>query len=138
MIKTITYKDYLRMERKAQETVRDIPKHHCRVREEEYSKELIKACKNAKERTCGKPKYIVVVERYNQGTKRYPQVIDMVSIRRIINTKETVKTFAGYRKSNILAIVKWIIVWTNHKREKFVVFWDNKLGNKKEVVSMYV
>lgn len=106
MIKTITYKDYLSMERKAQESIENIPKHHCRVREEKYSKELIKACENAKERTCGKPKYIVVVERYNQGTKRFPQVIDMVSIHRIISTKETAKTFAGYRKANILAMVK--------------------------------
>ena len=123
MIKTITYKDYLNIERKAQESIENIPKHHYRVREKEYSKELIKACKNAKERTCGKPKYIVVVERYNQGTKRFPQVIDMVSIRRIINAKETAKTFAGYRKASILAIVKWIIiVWTNHKREKFCGF----------------
>ena len=122
MIKTITYKDYLSIERKAQESIENIPKHHYRVREKEYSKELIKACENAKERTCGKPKYIVVVERYNQGTKRYPQVIDRVSIHRIINTKETTKTFAGYKKSSILAMVKWIIVWTNHKRKKFCGF----------------
>lgn len=106
-IKTITYKDFLTMEIAAKQSVENIPDGHCRIKEEAYNRKLINLCENAKTRTAGKIKYIVVVESYNQGNARYPHNIKKVSMYDIGKfVKETEKTFAGYRKSNILALVK--------------------------------
>lgn len=106
-IKTITYKDFLTMEIAAKQSVENIPDSHCRIKEEAYNRKLINLCENAKTRTDGKIKYIVVVESYNQGNARYPHNIKKVSMYDIGKySKETEKTFAGYRKSNILALVK--------------------------------
>lgn len=106
-IKTITYNDFHRMEMAAKQSVEYIPDGHCRIKEEDYNRKLISLCKNAKTRTDGKIKYIVVVENYNQGNARYPHSIKKVSMYSIGKyAKETEKTFAGYRKSNILALVK--------------------------------
>ncbi len=106
-IKTITYKDFHRMEMAAKQSVENIPDNHCRIKEEAYNKELINLCENAKTRTDGKIKYIIVVESYNQGNARYPHDIRKVSMYDIGKyAKETEKTFAGFRKSNILALVK--------------------------------
>lgn len=106
-IKTITYKDFLTMEIAAKQSVENIPDGHCRIKEEAYNRKLINLCENAKTRTAGKIKYIVVVESYNQGNARYPHNIKKVSMYDIGKfVKETEKTFAGYRKSNILALIK--------------------------------
>lgn len=106
-IKTITYKDFLTMEIAAKQSVENIPDGHCRIKEEAYNRELINLCENAKTRTDGKIKYIVVTENYNQGNARYPHSIKKVSMYSVGKfVKETEKTFAGFRKSNILALVK--------------------------------
>ena len=106
-IKTITYKDFLTMEIAAKQSVENIPDSHCRIKEEAYNRKLINLCENAKTRTAGKIKYIVVKENYNQGNARYPHNIKKVSMYDIGKfVKETEKTFAGYRKSNILALIK--------------------------------
>lgn len=106
-IKTITYNDFHRMEMVAKQSVKNIPDGHCRIKEEAYNRKLINLCENAKTRTDGKIKYIVVTESYNQGNARYPHSIKKVSMYSIGKfTKETEKTFAGFRKSNILALVK--------------------------------
>ena len=106
-IKTITYKDFLTMEIAAKQSVENIPDSHCRIKEETYNRKLVNLCENAKTRTDGKIKYIVIVESYNQGNARYPHNIKKVSMYDIGKyAKETEKTFAGYRKSNILALVK--------------------------------
>lgn len=106
-IKTITYKDFLTMGIAAKQSVENIPDSHCRIKEEAYNRKLINLCENAKTRTDGKIKYIVVVESYNQGNARYPHNIKKVSMYSVGKyAKETEKTFAGYRKSNILALVK--------------------------------
>ena len=106
-IKTITYKDFLTMEIAAKQSVENIPDSHCRIKEEAYNRKLINLCENAKTRTDGKIKYIVVMENYNQGNARYPHIIKKVSMYSVGKfVKETGKTFAGYRKSNILALVK--------------------------------
>ena len=106
-IKTITYKDFLTMEIAAKQSVENIPDSHCRIKEEAYNMKLINLCENAKTRTDGKIKYIVVMENYNQGNARYPHIIKKVSMYSVGKfVKETEKTFAGYRKSNILALVK--------------------------------
>ena len=106
-IKTITYRDYLRMEMVANAIAENIPKAHCRIREEEFNRSLINSCKNAKSHTDGKPRYIIVLETYNQGTARYPHTIKRATMYGLGNNpKETEKTFAGYRKANILALVK--------------------------------
>lgn len=106
-IKTITYKDFLTMEIAAKQSVENIPDSHCRIKEEAYNRKLINLCENAKTRTDGKIKYIVVVESYNQGNARYPHSIKKVSMYSVGKfAKETEKTFGGYRKSNILALVK--------------------------------
>ena len=106
-IKTITYKDFLTMEIAAKQSVENIPDSHCRIKEEAYNRKLINLCENAKTHTDGKIKYIVVMENYNQGNARYPHIIKKVSMYSVGKfVKETEKTFAGYRKSNILALVK--------------------------------
>ena len=106
-IKTITYKDFLTMEIAAKQSVENIPDSHGRIKEEAYNRKLINLCENAKTRTDGKIKYIVVMENYNQGNARYPHIIKKVSMYSVGKfVKETEKTFAGYRKSNILALVK--------------------------------
>lgn len=106
-IKTITYKDFLTMEIAAKQSVENIPDGHCRIKEEAYNRKLINLCENAKTRTDGKIKYIVVTENYNQGNARYPHSIKKVSMYSVGKfAKETEKTFAGFRKSNILALVK--------------------------------
>ena len=106
-IKTITYMDFLTMEIAAKQSVENIPDSHCRIKEEAYNRKLINLCENAKTRTDGKIKYIVVMENYNQGNARYPHIIKKVSMYSVGKfVKETEKTFAGYRKSNILALVK--------------------------------
>lgn len=106
-IKRITFNDFRRIQMIARQAVEYIPDGHCRIKEEEYNKKLINLCENAKTRTDGKIKYIVVVESYNQGNARYPHNIKKVFMYSIGKfTKETEKTFAGYRKSNILALVK--------------------------------
>lgn len=106
-IKTITYKDFLTMEIAAKQSVENIPDGHCRIKEEAYNRKLINLCENAKTRTAGKIKYIVVKENYNQGNARYPHSIKKVSMYSVGKlAKETEKTFAGFRKSNILALVK--------------------------------
>ena len=106
-IKTITYKDFLTMEIAAKQSVENITDSHCRIKEEAYNRKLINLCENAKTRTDGKIKYIVVMENYNQGNARYPHIIKKVSMYSVGKfVKETEKTFAGYRKSNILALVK--------------------------------
>lgn len=106
-IKTITYKDFLTMEIAAKQSVENIPDGHCRIKEETYNRKLIYLCENANTRTAGKIKYIVVMENYNQGNARYPHNIKKVSMYSVGKfAKETEKTFAGYRKSNILALVK--------------------------------
>lgn len=106
-IKTITYKDFLTMEIAAKQSVENIPDSHCRIKEEAYNRKLINLCENAKTRADGKIKYIVVMENYNQGNARYPHIIKKVSMYSVGKfVKETEKTFAGYRKSNILALVK--------------------------------
>lgn len=106
-IKTITYNDFHRMEMIAKQSVENIPDSHCRIKEEAYNRKLINLCENANTRTAGKIKYIVVKENYNQGNARYPHNIKKVSMYDIGKyAKETEKTFAGYRKSNILALVK--------------------------------
>ena len=47
------------------------------------------------------------MENYNQGSARYPHNIKKVSMYSVGKyAKETEKTFAGFRKSNILALVK--------------------------------
>lgn len=106
-IKRITITDFHRMEIAAKQSVENIPSGHCRIKEEEYNRKLINLCENAKTRTDGKIKYIVVTENYNQGTARYPhniRIVNMYSVGKY--AKETEKTFAGFRKSNILALVK--------------------------------
>ena len=106
-IKTITYKDFLTMEIAAKQSVENIPDSHCRIKEEAYNRKIINLCENAKTRADGKIKYIVVMENYNQGNARYPHIIKKVSMYSVGKfVKETEKTFAGYRKSNILALVK--------------------------------
>ena len=106
-IKTITYNDFHRMKMAAKQSVENIPDSHCRIKEEAYNRKLLNLCENAKTRTDGKIKYIVIVESYNQGNARYPHNIKKVSMYDIGKyAKETEKTFAGYRKSNILALVK--------------------------------
>lgn len=106
-IKRITTNDFHRMEMAASQAVGNIPDGHCRIKEEEYNKELAKLCNTARTRTDGKIKYIVVTESYNQGNARYPHNIKKVSMYDIGKyAKETEKTFAGFRKSNILALVK--------------------------------
>lgn len=106
-IKTITLKDYLTMKTKAEKEVENIPDSHCRIKEREYNRKLIAACRSAKDRKNGKGKYIVVMESYNQGNARYPEMIKKVMLYSINdNAKETPKTFNGFRKSNILALVK--------------------------------
>lgn len=106
-IKRITLTDFHRMEMAAKEAVENISNGHCRIKEEEYYRELAKLCNSAKTRTDGKIKYIIVTENYNQGNARYPhniRIVNMYSVGK--NPKETEKTFAGFRKSNILALVK--------------------------------
>lgn len=106
-IKRITFNDFRRMQMAARQAVENIPDGHCRIKEEAYNRKLINLCENAKTRTDGKIKYIVVVESYNQGNARYPHSIKKVSMYSVGKyTKETERTFAGYRKSNILALVK--------------------------------
>lgn len=106
-IKRITFNDFRRMQIAAKQSVENIPDGHCRIKEEAYNRKLINLCENAKTRTDGKIKYIVIVESYNQGNARYPHNIKKVSMYDIGKyAKETEKTFAGYRKSNILALVK--------------------------------
>lgn len=105
-IKRITITDFHRMEIAAKQSVENIPDSHCRIKEE-YNRKLINLCENAKTRTDGKIKYIVVMENYNQGNARYPHSIKKVSMYSVGKyAKETEKTFAGFRKSNILALVK--------------------------------
>lgn len=58
-IKTITLKDYLTMETKAEKEVKDIPNRYCRIKEREYNRKLIAACRTAKDRKVGKGKYIL-------------------------------------------------------------------------------
>ena len=106
-IKRITINDFHRMEIAAKQSVENIPDGHCRIKEEIYNRKLINLCENAKTRTDGKIKYIIVTENYNQGNARYPHNIKKVSMYDIRKyAKETEKTFAGYKKSNILALVK--------------------------------
>ena len=106
-IKRITINDFHRMEMAASLAVGNIPDGHCRIKEEVYNKELAILCNTARTRTDGKIKYIVVTESYNQGNARYPHSIKKVSMYSVGKfAKETEKTFAGYRKSNILALVK--------------------------------
>ena len=106
-IKRITINDFHRMEMAAEQSVESIPDGHCRIKEETYNRKLISLCENAKTRTDGKIKYIIVTENYNQGNARYPHNIRKVSMYDVgKSAKETEKTFAGYRKSNILALVK--------------------------------
>lgn len=106
-IKRITFNDFHRMEIVAKQSVENIPNGHCRIKEEAYNRKLLNLCENAKTRTDGNIKYIVVVESYNQGNARYPHSIKKVSMYSVGKyAKETDKTFAGYRKSNILALVK--------------------------------
>lgn len=106
-IKRITFNDFRRMQMAARQAVENIPDGHCRIKEEEYNRKLLNLCENAKTRTDGKIKYIVVMENYNQGNARYPHSIKKVSMYSVGKfVKETEKTFAGYRKSNILALVK--------------------------------
>lgn len=106
-IKRITFNDFRKMQMIARQAVEHIPYGHCRIKEEQYNKELAKLFDSAKTRTDGKIKYIVVMENYNQGNARYPHNIKKVSMYDIGKyAKETEKTFAGYRKSNILALVK--------------------------------
>lgn len=106
-IKRITFNDFRRIQMIARQAVEHIPDGHCRIKEEEYNRKLLNLCENAKTRTDEKIKYIVVVESYNQGNARYPHSIKKVSMYSVGKyAKETEKTFAGYRKSNILALVK--------------------------------
>lgn len=106
-IKRITFNDFRRMQIAAKQSVEHISNSHCRIKEEEYNRKLLNLCENAKTRTDGKIKYIIVVESYNQGNARYPHSIKKVSMYSVGKfAKETEKTFAGYRKSNILALVK--------------------------------
>ena len=106
-IKRITINDFHRMEMVAKQSVESIPDGHCRIKEEAYNRKLINLCENAKTRTDGKIKYIVVMENYNQGNARYPHNIRKVSMYDVgKSAKETEKTFTGFRKSNILALVK--------------------------------
>lgn len=106
-IKRITFNDFCKMQMIARQAVEHIPYGHCRIKEEQYNKELAKLFDSAKPRTDGKINYIVVTESYNQGTARYPhniRIVNMYSVGKY--AKETEKTFAGFRKSNILALVK--------------------------------
>lgn len=106
-IKRITFNDFRRMQIAAKQSVEHISNGHCRIKEEEYNRKLLNLCENAKTRTDGKIKYIIIVESYNQGNARYPHSIKKVSMYSVGKfAKETEKTFAGYRKSNILALVK--------------------------------
>lgn len=106
-IKRITFNDFRKMQMAARQATEHIPDGYCRIKEEEYNKKLAKLFDTVKTRTDGKINYIVVTESYNQGTARYPhniRIVNMYSIGK--NPKETEKTFAGFRKSNILAFVK--------------------------------
>ena len=106
-IKRITINDFHRMELAAEQSVENIPDSHCLIKEEAYNRNLVNLCESAKTRTDGKIKYIVVMENYNQGSARYPHNIKKVSMYSVGKyAKETEKTFAGFRKSNILALVK--------------------------------
>lgn len=106
-IKRITLNDFHRMGIVAKQSVENIPNGHCRIKEEAYNRKLLNLCENAKTRTDGKIKYIIVTENYNQGNARYPHNIKKVSMYSVGKyAKETEKTFAGFRKSNILALVK--------------------------------
>lgn len=79
-IKRITITDFHRMETAARQAVENIPDGHCRIKEEAYNRKLLNLCENAKTRTDGKIKYIIVVESYNQGNARYPHSIKKVSM----------------------------------------------------------
>ena len=95
-IKRITINDFHRMEIAAKQSVENIPDGHCRIKEEIYNRKLINLCENAKTRTDGKIKYIIVTENYNQGNARYPH-----NIKKVITIKFD---FPFYRFNKTIAI----------------------------------
>ena len=107
-MKVITIKDYSRIKQQAKKSIENIPSSHCRIREEKENEELIKLITTVKSRTSGKPRYLIVAEPYNQGTRKWSHYIKVV---RQINIEgkdghETPCTLYGYKKDKILAIVK--------------------------------
>ena len=106
-MKTITKRDLERIQTTARTEADTIPKRHCRIKEETYHRAIIDGCNGAKERKPGRATYMVVNVGYNQGNSRYPHWIRTAEIVPISRTaRETEKSFNGYRKSSILALVK--------------------------------
>ena len=107
-MKTITLKDYRKIEQKAKKSVENIPYSHCRILQETKEKNVIEGIKNARERKAGKPLYLALRVLYNQGTKKYPHWIATVELINIKNIEahETSCRLYGRKKDNILAFIK--------------------------------
>ena len=106
-MKTITKRDLERIQTTATSKAETIPKSHCRIKEETYHRAIIDGCNGAKERKPGRAAYMVVNVGYNQGNSRYPHWIRTAEIVPIHKgAAETAKTYNGYRKTSILALVK--------------------------------
>lgn len=107
-MKVITIRDYDKIKEKAKQSIKNIPFSHYRIREEKENEELIKLVTTAKTRANGKPRYLIITESYNQGTRKWSHYIKIVRQVDIEgkNEHETPCTLYGYRKDKILAIVK--------------------------------
>ena len=106
-MKTITLKDFEKIVFAATRKSDTIPNGHCRIKEETYHRAIIDGCNGAKERKPGRAVYMIVNVGYNQGNSHYPHWIRAAEIVPIHKgTAETAKTYNGYRKTSILALVK--------------------------------
>ena len=107
-MKTITLKDYKKINQMAEKSVENIPYSHCRILQEAKEKNVIEGIRKARERKPGKPLYLALKVLYNQGNKKYPHYIETVELVNIKNIEahETPCRLYGRKKDNILAFIK--------------------------------
>lgn len=107
-MKTITLRDYKKIEQMAEKSVENIPYSHRRILQETKEKNIIEGIRNTKERKPGKPLYLALKVFYNQGNKKYPHYIETVELVNIENIEahETPCRLYGRKKDNILAFIK--------------------------------
>ena len=113
-IKKITATTIKNAVKKAINDIQDISKHHNRIREEEYYYSIKKSIERANTSEtdisdiAGKEIYIYYICDYNQGTSKFPNIIDIISeirgtITRVTNDYYIIDYRFKLRKSRVIA-----------------------------------
>lgn len=117
MSKYITIKDYERIKENARTEADKIPFSYRRIKEETECTTVINGVRKTKERKEGKASYLLLMENYNQGTRKWSHWIKSTYLVKVPDGKivtterkqrngRIIRRINGYMEDKVLAIIK--------------------------------